>query len=93
MALSTVYSSLWRLKTDFLPFLDVGIMKVYGKFVTKMYWKPTHTQQYIEQLIHRAHVICDLQEDLRKELNLLRNVFIRNGYPEKMVKTLQEYGP
>ena len=45
-------------------------------------------------LIHRAHVICDLKENLLEELDLLRNVFIRNGYLEKLVvKTLQESWP
>ena len=45
-------------------------------------------------LIHRAHVICDLKEDLLEELDLLRNVFIRSGYPDKLlVKTLQESWP
>ena len=71
-----------------------------------MYRKPTHTQQYInwasnhpknrllevlKWLIHRAHVLCDIQEDLLEELALLRNVFLSNGYPEKLVlKTLEE---
>ena len=31
----------------YLPFLDVGIMKENGKLLTKVYRKPTHTQQYI----------------------------------------------
>ena len=45
-------------------------------------------------LMHRAHVICDLQEDLLHELNLLRDVFITNGYPEHLVtKTLRESWP
>ena len=96
-------------KEGFLPFLDVGLMKTGGKLVTRIYRKPTHTQQYInwnsnhpknmllgvlKGLIHRAHVICDLQEDLLHELDLLRDVFIRNGYPEHLVtKTLRESWP
>ena len=32
---------------SYLPFLDVGIMKENGKLLTKVYRKPTHTQQYI----------------------------------------------
>ena len=70
--------------------------------VTKIYRKPTHTQQYInwnsnhpkdmllgvlKGLIHQAHVIC---ADLLEELDLLKNVFIRNGYLEQLVtKTLK----
>ena len=34
-------------KDNFLPFLDVGIMKSEGKLITTVYRKPTHTQQYI----------------------------------------------
>ena len=30
-----------------LPFLDVGIAKMSGNLVIKIYRKPTHTQQYI----------------------------------------------
>ena len=93
-------------KDNYLPFLDVGIMKVEGKLVTKVYRKPTHTQQYInwdsnhpknmllgvlKGLIHRAHVLCDKKEDLLEELALLKDVFLSNGYPEKLVlKTLEE---
>ena len=62
--------------------------------ITKVYRKPTHTQQYInwasnhpknmllgvlKGLIHRAHVLCDLKEDLLEELALLKNVFISYG--------------
>jgi len=34
-------------KDNFLPFLDVGITKFEGTLITKVYRKPTHTQQYI----------------------------------------------
>ena len=48
----------------------------------------------LKGLIHRAHVICDLKEDLLEELDLLKNVFVRNGYPEQLVtKTLKESWP
>ena len=81
-------------------------MKENGKLRTKVYRKPTHTQQYInwvsnhpknmllgvlKGLIHRAHVLCDKKEDLLEELAILKDVFISNGYPEKLVlKTLEE---
>ena len=93
-------------KDNFLPFLDVGITKFEGELMTKVYRKPTHTQQYInwnsnhpknmllgvlKGLVHRAHVLCDRKEDLLEELALLKNVFVSNGYPEKLVqKTVQE---
>ena len=65
-----------------------------GKLMTKVYRKPTHTQQYInwasnhpknmllgllKGLIHRAHVLCDRKEDLLEELALLKDVFLSNG--------------
>ena len=96
-------------KDNYLPFLDVGIMKAEGKLLTKVYRKPTHTQQYInwvsnhpknmllgvlKGLIHRAHVLCDRKDDLLEELSLLKDVFICNGYPEALVlKTLNESWP
>ena len=93
-------------KENFLPFLDVGMTKCGGKLITKVNRKPTHTQQYVhwnsnhpknmmlgvlKGLIHRAHVLCDKKEDLLEELELLKNVFISNGYPEKLVlKTVKK---
>ena len=42
-------------------------------------------------MVHRAHVLCDRKEDLLEELALLKNVFVSNGFPEKLVqKTVQE---
>ena len=37
-------------------------------------------------LIHRAHLLCNQKEDLLSELNLLKDVFISNGYPKKLVE-------
>ena len=31
-------------------------------------------------------MLCDKQEDLVEELTLLKNVFVANGYPEKLVR-------
>ena len=45
----------------------------------------------LKGLIRRAHVLCDRKEDVLEELELLKNVFISNGYLEKLVlKTMQE---
>ena len=41
-------------------------------------------------LIHRAHVLCHEKQDLLDELSLLRDVFIANGYPERLVKETLE---
>ena len=92
-------------KDNFIPFLDVGITKKANRLITNVYRKPTHTQQYInwnsnhpknlllgvmKGLIHRAHILCDEKEDLMEELCLLRDVFISNGYPVKLVKETLE---
>ena len=40
-----------------------------------------------------AHVLCDVdkKKDVLEKLALLKNVFVSNGYPEKLVqKTVQE---
>ena len=93
-----------------LPFLDLLIRRTYdNKLVTKVYRKATHTQKYIhwrsnhsreckigvmKTLIHRAYRLCDLVEDLKEELDLLRDVFISNGYPVKIVeKTIYQWKP
>ena len=42
-------------------------------------------------MIHRAHLLCDLKDDLLDELQLLKDVFISNGYPSKLVeKTIKD---
>jgi hypothetical protein len=74
--------------------------------VTKVYRKKTHTQRYLNwdsnhsknsklgtlmTLIHRAHSLCDWRIDLLNELDLLKDVFINNGYPPHLVeKTLKK---
>ena len=87
-------------KEGILPFLDMLINQGKDSFTTKVYRKETHTQKYnhwrsnhsnailigvMEGLIHRAHLLCDLKEDLLDGLNLLRDVFMSNGYPTKIV--------
>jgi hypothetical protein len=93
--------TLEREKAGVLPFLDMSIKRQGKGFITKVYRKETHTQRYInwrsnhprkcllgvlKGLIHRAHLLCDLKEDLLDELDLLRDVFIANGYPTHLVE-------
>jgi hypothetical protein len=83
-----------------LAFLDLLITRNEDQLCTKVYRKPTHTQKYIhwrsnhpkanllgilKGLVHRAHYFCDRDDDLQQELKLLENVFIANGYPERLV--------
>ena len=72
--------------------------------ITKVYRKPTHTQQNIhwrsnhpknllvgvlKGLVHRAHQLCDLKEDLLEESALLKDVFISNGAEALVQKTIK----
>ena len=40
----------------------------------------------LKGLIHRAHLLCDKQEDLLEEIQLLKDVFMANGYPKHLVE-------
>ena len=98
--------TLEREKEVILPFVDMMIKRGKDSFTTKVYRKESHPQKYnhwrsnhssavligvMKGLIHRAHLLCDLKEDLLDELNLLRDVFISNGYPAKIVnRTINE---
>jgi uncharacterized protein (UPF0335 family) len=88
-------------KENQLPFLDLLIKRTEHGLITNIYPKPTHTQSYIywrsnhpknillgtlKGLIHRAHKLIDEKEDLLNEIQLLEDVFVSNGYPEKLVK-------
>ncbi|XP_055959216.1 uncharacterized protein LOC130014266, partial [Patella vulgata] len=88
-------------KENTLPFLDVQVIKVNNQMKTKIYRKPTHTDQYINYnsshphyikralistLARRAINICE-PEFLQNELDHLRHVFCNlNNYPPLLVK-------
>jgi len=89
-----------REKNGILPFMDIHIRREDKRLVTKVYRKETHTNRYlnwrsnhsksfllgiIKGQIHRAHYLCDLKEDLMEELSFLRDVFVMNSYPLKLV--------
>ena len=45
----------------------------------------------LKGLVLRAHLLCDIKEDLLNNLELLRNIFICNGYRKKLVeKTIND---
>ena len=82
-----------------LPFLDVSINRQHASFVTSVYRKPTFTGLYIpfdsftpmkykinlmRNLMYRAVNICsDVMLDT--EIEKLKEIFGRNGYPERLV--------
>jgi hypothetical protein len=49
--------------------------------------KELHKRCFKRPHTHCAHLLCNQQEDFLFELNLLRDHFISNGYPKKLVKT------
>src|SRR5262249_37197834 len=87
-------------QNDHLPFLDVDIARVDDKLVTGVYYKPTHTGRYLDFasnhprktkagivkcLAHRARNICE-GEKLQQELQHLKTMFRKNGYPTKFTE-------
>jgi len=83
-----------------LAFTDILITRKDDKLITKVYRKATHTNKYInwrscnakeiligtmKTLIFRAHKLCDLPEDLQEELLFLKDTFISNDFPPKVV--------
>ena len=92
-----------------LAFTDILITRKDDKLITKFYRKATHTNKYInwrscnakeiligtmKTLIFRAHKLCDLPEDLQEELLFLKDTFISNDFPPKVVdRVFASYKP
>ena len=83
-----------------LSFLDVLVEKTGCEILTSVYRKPTFTGQYIafdsycssqykvnlvRNLVDRAQRICSPSK-LQAELDFLRSVFLKNGYPEFLLR-------
>ena len=79
-----------------LPFLDAEVSRQKGRFVTTIYRKPTFSGVYthfdsflltdytvgmIYTLAYRSFKICSDWTRFREELNFLKHVFLKNGYP------------
>ena len=84
-----------------LPFLDVLVTKSNNSFITSIYRKATFTGEYIRwnsfgprtrktnliaTLTHRALKICS-KPTLQQELDTIRSLFIKNGYPESVINS------
>ena len=83
-----------------LPFLDVNVKKIAGRFETSVYRKPTFTglgtsffsfitnkfkKCSMKTLIHRAYHLCSSFESLHFEFGFIRSYFKDNGFPVRMV--------
>ena len=86
-----------------LPFMDVRVTRK-EKLVRSVYRKPTFTGLYtrwdsfcptqhktnlVRSLVNRAIKICS-SETLEEELDMLKEIFSKNGYPMEMVKRIME---
>ena len=89
---------------DCIPFLDILITpKADGTFTTKVYRKPTHTDQYLQwdsnhnlaskysvinTLTHRARTLCSTPELINKELEHLEEILRGCKYPRWAIKKI-----
>ena len=87
-----------------IPFLDVLVTpKVDGTFTTKVYRKPTHTDQYLQwdsnhnlaskysvisTLTHRARTLCSIPKVINNELEHLEEVLRGCKYPRWAIKKI-----
>ena len=66
-----------------LPYLDILITRHSdGKLTTKVYRKPTYTGLYL-----RWH-ICSSVENFYQEVDFLRSILAKNGYPLNFIDTI-----
>ena len=88
-----------------LPFLDTKIELTDNGFTSTVFRKSTNTDVIlnyssvaptkwktglIKCLIHRANRICSTKPLLRKEIDHLRSMFYRNGYPKRLFDQIVE---
>ena len=79
-----------------LSFLDIKIVRDNNKFTTSVYRKPTFSGEFtnfesfipnsykyalIFTLLHRAFKLCSNFELFHQEIENLKNIFRKNGYP------------
>ena len=83
-----------------LPFLDVNVFRDAGKFSTTVHRKNTFSGVYsnfrsfmpdtykrglVSTLLYRAYMICSSFQSLHDEIERLKDIFSRNGYPCRLV--------
>ena len=80
-----------------LPFLDILIIKqADGTLTTQVYHKPTYTGLYLrwdsfvqkQCLIHRAWHICSCSEHFSQEMDFVKYVLMKNGYPQNFINSI-----
>ena len=83
-----------------LSFLDVEVSRQEDHFVTTVYRKPTFSGVYthfesflptiykfgmIYTLFYRCFKICSDWTKFHEELNFLKQIFLKNGYPQSFI--------
>ena len=83
-----------------LPFLDVNVYRDAGKFSSSVHRKMTFSGVYsnfcsfmpetykrglVSTLLYRAYMISSSYQSLHKEIENLKKIFSKNGYPFKFV--------
>ena len=83
-----------------LPFLDIFVKRTLTSFFTSVYRKPTFSGVYthytsfissvykeslVSTLLYRAYRICANLEAIHEETTNVRQLMIKNGYPEKLL--------
>ena len=83
-----------------LPFLDVNVFRDAGRFSSTVHRKSTFSGVYsnfgsfmpvmykrglVSTLLYRAYVISSSFQSLHKEIENLKKIFSKNGYPTKFV--------
>ena len=84
-----------------IPFLDIELLKEQDGVRTRVFRKKTSTDRYLDfQSAHSRHIkwgivsclreraerVCNRPEDVEKEKEAIRRVFVKNGYPGREVK-------
>ena len=82
-----------------LPFLDVTVFRDASKFSSSVHRKDTFSGVYtnyrsfmpetykkglVSTLLYRAFMICSSFQSLHQEIERLKNIFSKNGYPSKL---------
>ena len=88
---------------NYMPFLDVKVIRSDGSFITSLYRKPTfsgvytnfgsfipelYKQNLVSTLLFRIFTICSSWDLMHKEVTNLKDILRRNSYPRSLTDKL-----